>query len=778
VKLGKIVLTGAALMAVALGGWIARPLPAGLLDPPAAASVTLLDRFGQPLRATRAEDGADRRWMPLAALDADVLRTFVALEDHRFMRHHGVDVAAALRAARDGWRAQRVVSGASTITMQLARLLVPIPRTGPGKVRQALWALRLEAHLTKNEILEQYLNRIPLGQGTVGVAAAADFYFDATARDLSLGQAALLAALATAPSRDNPFVDRARAARRRAGALGRLRVRGLITVRDSALAAAGPVLHVRPAVFDAPHFTTRVLGAWTRDSSTDRSVHPSSRRSVVSTSLDLALQREVESEVRHTVATLADRGARDAAAVILANASGQVLAWVGSPDFWAEPAGQVDLVTSPRQPGSAMKPFLYGLAFDHGYSPASVLPDVARSYATPGGVYAPRNYDRRFHGPVRAREALASSHNVPAVELTSRLGAGALLGVLHRAGFTSLARPAEHYGLGLALGNGDVTLLELANAYRSLANGGVRTPWTWQAFSSAHVLTFSRQEHVRTGPRENVRVMSPVAAALVIDILADPVARISGFGPETPFVFPFPAAVKTGTSRNFTDNWAVAVTGGFTVAVWVGDASGRPMEQVSGITGAGPLLQRAVLRTAARYPAGVLPTPAEAGARRINVCALSGGLAHPGCPGVPEWVPADAPLEPCTWHRDGVTVLPEAYAEWLGEATGAAATTGAFAGAHVLTSPRPHVLTSSSDGSPVRIISPQSGDRYSVPAGTDRRYATIALRAVTREPAVRLRWFVDGAPVTSARWRLTAGAHLIRAVADDGSSDEVHIVVE
>jgi penicillin-binding protein 1C len=776
VKLARRVLATAVLAGFGVGGWVAWPLPRGLLDAPPATSVTLLDRFGQPLRATRPTDGTDRRWIALADVDPDILRAFVTLEDHRFSRHHGVDAAAALRAARDGLRAGHVVSGASTITMQLARLLVPIPRTWAGKAQQALWALRLETHLTKQEILEQYLNRIPLGQGTAGVAAAADVYFDATARDLSLGQAVLLASLATAPSRDNPFVDRGRAAHRRADALRRLRARGLIGIRDSALADAEPTMRVRPAVFNAPHFTTRVLVEWTegnadslsRDGSTPRSVDPSIRRSAITTSLDLSLQREIESEVRHTVATLADRGARDAAAVVLDNASGQVLAWVGSPDFWAEPAGQVDLVTSPRQPGSALKPFLYGLAFDQGYSPASVLPDVARSYTTPGGVYAPRNYDRRFHGPVRAREALASSHNVPAVELANRLGAGALLGALRRAGFGSLDRPAEHYGLGLALGNGDVTLLELANAYRALVNGGTWTPWTWQAVSRPHVLQYSGAADVSTGGREDVsQVMSPVSAALVLDVLADPVARVPGFGTETPFTFPFPTAVKTGTSRNFTDNWAVAVTGGFTVAVWVGDASGRPMEQVGGVTGAGPLLQRAVLRTAARYPAGLLPTPAEAGARRVMVCALSGGLAGAECPGIPEWVPAGAPLEACDWHRDGATVLPELYAEWLATATG---TTEMVS--------RAHVLPSSHGDLPLRIVSPQSGDRYSVPAGTDPRYATIALRAVTRGAAVRVRWFVDGTPVPSARWRLVAGEHRVRAVADDGSSDEVRVVVE
>jgi penicillin-binding protein 1C len=742
---------------VGAGAWIAWPLPDRLLAPPPSATVTLLDRNGRPLRHARAADGSDTRWIPLARVDADVIRAAIALEDNRFYRHAGIDLRAALRAARDNLRAGRVVSGASTITMQLARLVSPARRTWAGKVRQAAWALRLEAHLSKQQILEQYLNRLPLGAGTVGVGAAADRYFAASPGQLSLAEATLLMALARSPARNNPLGDPAEAGRLRAAALGRLRARGMITQRDSARAEAEPLVTPRRAPFDAPHFTTMLLTEMDgRDGRDERDATVST----VVTTLDLSLQSEIESEIRHTVAALGDRGARGAAAVVLDNATGGVLAWVGSPDFSDPEQGQVDMVASARQPGSALKPFLYALAFDHGYSPASVLPDVARTYATAVGPYHPRNYDRRFHGPVSAREALASSHNVPAVELTDRLGVAPLLATLHRAGFASLDRSPDHYGLGLALGNGDVTLIELANGYRALANEGRWTPWSW----SPQVLTSSRAR--ATGEREDVRtegsaVASPAAAALVLDILADPVARMPGFGAETPFDFPFPAAVKTGTSRHFTDNWAVAVTGGFTVAVWVGDAAGRPMKQVSGITGAGPLLQRAALRVARHYSPGVLPSPAASGARAVRVCRVSGGLAGPDCPGAAEWVPPAMHLERCTWHEGGRLVLPAQYAEWIATSPGLPST-GAVGPA--------------SDR--LRIVSPREGDRFSVPPGVDPRYATVALRA-TAPPAVGdVRWLVDGRPVAGARWRLEPGVHIVRAVTADGTSHEVRIVVE
>ena len=478
--------------------------------------------------------------------------------------------------------------------------------------------------------------------------------------------------------------------------------------------------------------------------------------------------------MRHTVNVFSDERVQHAAAVVLRVRTGEILAWVGSPDFWADTAGQVDMVVSRRQPGSALKPFLYGLAFDRGYAPASVLPDIPRTYSTQLGTYSPRNYDRRFRGPVRAREALASSYNVPAVELANQLGAGAFLSTLQAAGFVSLDQDPTHYGVGLALGNGDVTLLELANAYRALANGGVWRPYRWLAVD---------EDEAARASSAGRRVVSEMAATLVLDILADPVARIPSFGTDTPFDFPFPVAAKTGTSRRFTDNWAIGTTGEFTVAVWVGNFSGRPMAGVSGITGAGPLLQRAVLATARRYDPGDLTTVEEVDAIPAVICRLSGKLATPFCPHMVEWFASDAPeTEECDWHHDGRITLPELYAEWAdvhseearairhtvaSHASGAGETLLAFA----------DPVRGAPAQSGFRIISPLDGDHYEVPPGGDARFATVALRAVGGEQAHRIRWYVDGEETASPRWRLRPGAHTIRAELGDGEADEVRIVV-
>ncbi len=746
--------TLAAVLVLAAAGslvWLSRALPAGLLDT-GMPVVTLEDRFGRELRTTRTLDGSRGGWLPLDRMDADLIAAFLAAEDHRFHRHSGVDLRALARAGWTNLKSGQVVSGGSTITMQLARMLRPSPRTLLGKSRQMLWALRLERHLTKPAILEQYLNRVPLGQGAVGVQAASALYFGAAASDLSLGQAALLAGLARAPSGNNPLVSSSRARLRRAQPLERLVRLGFATPTAAERAAAEPLLRrQRAAPFLAPHFTTRIL-SWAER----QGLQPAG---TLRTSLDLALQTELEREVRHAVETLADRGARHAAAVVLDNRSGEILAWVGSPDFWADTAGQVDMVLSARQPGSALKPFLYALAFDRGATPASVLPDIARVYQTGTGPYRPRNYDRRFHGPVRAREALGSSYNVPAVELASRLGVGSLLHVLRGAGFASLGRSADHYGLGLALGNGDIALLELANGYRGLVNLGLWRPYVWHRGATA------------APPAPGRRFATELSAALVLDILADPIARIPGFGIESALDFPFPVAAKTGTSRHFTDNWAVGATGGFTVAVWVGNFSGRPMDGVSGVSGAGPLLHRAVLATARRYPAGALPSPASLGAVAAPICRLSGAIPHASCPTSTEWFAAGhVPRDTCAWHdHAGVVALPVEYAEWAerSELPRAAAP--------------PSIPTSrlaSSSSPEFHILSPRDGDVYRLPPGVEARYATVALRVAGGSPGATVRWAVDGVPHGGRRLTLQPGRHRVSAVSTAGDSAEVTVSVE
>ncbi|HKS07273.1 MAG TPA: penicillin-binding protein 1C [Gemmatimonadaceae bacterium] len=762
-RIGAVAAVVFGALAIAVAIWIARPLPAALLAREHALGVTIEDRHGTLLRSTRAPDGSDARWIPYDRVDPDLINAFVAVEDKRFWDHSGVDLFAVARAARVNLRARRTVSGASTITMQLARLVHPSSRTLRGKLSQALWALRLDAHLSKSQIMEQYLNRVHLGEGTVGIGAASALYFGTTASELSIAQAATLAGIAHAPSRDNPHASAVRARQRQGVALVRMHTLGFATDDDIAHAEREPLLPTqRVAPFIAPHFTTRVLALADADSN--------NATPVIRTSIDAELQRKVEAEVRHTVDVLHDKRVEHAAAVVINNATGEVLAWVGSPDFWAPKDGQTDMVVSARQPGSALKPFLYGVALDRGYTAASVLPDIPKSYPTSTAPYEPRNYDRRFRGPVRAREALASSYNVPAVELASEVGAGALLQTLRLAGFTSLTRDADYYGLGLALGNGDVTLIELANAYRALSNGGEWHPWTWRLAGDASGVNAAR---------ESRRVISPTASAIVLDMLSDAAARIPGFGTSTPFDFPFAVAVKTGTSRHFTDNWAIGTTRGFTVAVWAGNFSGRTMEGVSGVSGAGPLLHRVVMAAAKHVAPGTLTTPKHAGAIPVRVCRLSGLRATRNCAQLTEWfIAGTEPKRVDDWERGGRVRLPDEYAEWVqaglrvevdevARATATAENTDD-------TDETDHTDTATTG---FRILSPRDGDRYSIPVGVEAKYASISLRAAGNN-ADSARWLVDGTPHSRGRWTPTPGTHEIRAISARGDTALVTVVVE
>lgn len=590
---------------------------------PPAPAVEVVDRYGRILRTAMPEDLYS---VPIRLEDMSpwVVVATLGAEDRRFFEHGGVDPRSVARAFLQNARAGRTVSGGSTITQQLVRALEPRPKTFAGKVSEAWKALRLERSTSKRDILEAYLNRAPYGRGARGVEAAARTWFGVPARDLTLGQAALLAGLPKCPTRCDPVKDPKAAEARRRVVLGRLLSWGWISADDHR-AARDERLGVSDRAREdlAPHFARRVL-----------SRGAGSRRE---TTLDAELQRELEGLTATHLASLGSHRVTNAAVIALDNADGSVLAWVGSGGFHdAANQGQVDGASARRQPGSALKPFAYGLAFERGASPSDVIDD-APTFAV--GGFAPRNYDETFHGPVTMRQALACSYNAPAVRVAERLGVGDLLAALRSFGFDSLDLPAERYGAGLALGNGEVTLRELAGAYAALARGGTRLP-VRESFDAP------------TGPAR--RVLSREAAYLVTHVLSDDGARSAAFGHDSALRLPFPFAAKTGTTKDYKDNWAAGYTPDWTVAVWAGNFDGEPMRRVSGVTGAAPLLRDAALALERRY--GARPFPLPDGVREVEVCPVSGRLAGPDCPGsVREVFRRDrVPSRECEAHRRGL----------------------------------------------------------------------------------------------------------------------------
>jgi penicillin-binding protein 1C len=608
------------------------PLPPELTRPDAYdTSTEILDRHGVVLREIRSNDGTRARWRSLDEVGPIVPRAVIAAEDRRFDLHPGIDPAAIARAAGQVVVNGRVVSGASTITQQLGRTLVKRPRSLHGKFLEMALAIRIEASLEKRAILEQYINRVTFGPGLRGIEAASRFYFDKPARDLSLAEAAALAGMPRGPSLYDPRRGTERILKRRARVLDRMVASGFIREEEASLAKEEPiVLAPKGSGLGAPHLVRGVLSG---------AIDPIAgelrgKASSITLTIDRGLQREVEVLAQRTVGDLASRSVTAASVVVIENRTGEILAYVGSPDIEdAARLGHNDGVLALRQPGSTLKPFVYGLALERlGFTAGTALPDVALHFpsASPSGDgdYHPQNYDGRFHGPVRLREALANSYNVPAVWTAAALGPDRVLERLREVGLTSLTKEAASYGVAIALGDGEVRLLALAGAYATLARGGVLLPV--RAVREARGLEGSPLA-LRSGAVEPRRVLDEAAAYVITDILADRRARLASFGENSALELPFPVAAKTGTSKGFRDNFTVGYTPEVTVAVWVGNFDGSPMEGVSGVTGAGPLFREVMLAASRLYPPTAFVRP-EGRIEEAEVCPLSGDRPGPACP--------------------------------------------------------------------------------------------------------------------------------------------------
>ncbi len=785
------------LLLIVGGAFLCRLDPAALTPP---AGPLVLDRRGEVLRLL--PDAHGRRGLPLppGELPSLVAAAFLAAEDGRFWWHPGVDPLALARAAWDNLVAGRVVSGASTLTQQLARLADPGPRTYGRKVLEMLRALHLELTMSKMEILRCYLDLVPLGRGLVGVETASMAYFGKSAADLAPAEAAALAALAQAPSRLQPAgKNRTRLEARRNWVLTRLAARGDLTPAEADLArreavptAPAPALaNFRGAV--GPHFV---------DLATRRCQPGPGRAAVLRTTLDTDLQRRAQALVASHRGRLRAVGASQAAAVILHNPTREVLALVGSFHYGPRDQGYNNGAVAWRSPGSTLKPFLYAQALDAGFFASGVLEDVERHYRTPQGEFIPANYDRFAHGPVPFREALGNSLNLAAVSLLNEIGVPNFYHTLSRLGLINHPeRSPDHYGLGLVVGNPEVSLLQLAAAYGALAAGGRHRP----------------PKLLRDAPDiPGEQVFSPQAAYIVSDILADPLARARSFGGSTAMNPHFPLALKTGTSTHYRDCWAVGYTPDYTLAVWVGNFDGRPTAKLSGAAGAAPLLADLA---ADLFRLGLPPpfTPPE-GVAALTVCAFSGLPPGPDCRHRRRevFVAGREPTRVCTYHPDPAPWhrMPVDFAGWLHrrhtrDGAGRFRLTGfspdltlVFAAPlaappesplrpgsplHLGRDPLawrlpPAARPGPSPETPVAIVYPLPGDHFLLlpPAPTVR----LTLKAVSRRPVAAVTWFINGreyastGPPYEAAVELPRGRHRLLAVSSEGLGDSLEIDVQ
>jgi penicillin-binding protein 1C len=681
------------------------------------SDVRIVDRNGELLHSLRADKSVRRgQWVALADISPALRTAMVLSEDKRFYEHSGVDWRAVSSAAWGNvWNTK--TRGASTITMQLAGLLDEDLKTGaagrslPQKLGQTVAAQVLERRWRKDQILEAYLNNVPFRGEMVGIDALSRTLFGKAAHGLDDREAAVTAALVRAPNAKASAVA--------------LRACGVFKVMQPTVKidCVGLDLYVTAALqrkeFDAssgvaPHVARRVLSA--RDKS-------SSARTVTTT-LRAPLQRFAVQTLDRHLRELQSRHVEDGAIVVLDNATGAVLAWVGSSGSLGR-SGEVDFVTALRQPGSTLKPFLYAQAIaERRLTAASLLEDSPTHIQTAGGLYIPQNYDHLFKGWVSVRTALGSSLNVPAVRALVMVSPDAFAKQLKTLGLP-LKEAGDFYGYSLALGSAEVSLLNLTNAYRSLANGGRASP------------TFLTVAQPST---PSVQAMDPRAAFIVSDILSDTNARARTFGSDSVLATRFWSAVKTGTSKDMRDNWAVGYSQRYTVGVWVGNASGAAMWDVSGTTGAAPVWA-AVMQFLHRNEASKAPV---APARLVQVQTQ--------------------------FSQSGSTMLEAARQEWFLAGT----EQSQFAINKIAVQA---INTSSAGINNIRIISPVSGTIIALDPDIPPNRQRVSFSA----EGANVAWLLDGKPFAkgnAAKWLPWPGRHVVQLVDAKGVKlDEIKLEV-
>jgi penicillin-binding protein 1C len=640
----------------------------------------LLDRDGRflgeiPGSAAAGEKEEGLGYWPVAEPPPRVVAATLALEDRRFGSHPGVDPLAVGRAVLQNLRRRGRASGASTLAMQVARMQSPGARGYLRKLTEAMTAVLLTERYGSRGVLRQYLRIVPYGNRIHGISYAARSYFDKPVEDLSWAEIAFLAALPQAPARMNPFLPagRERAVRRGERVLAELAGRGVLSPADYALARGQlaalsiPYRERRPAEALHALLHLRTLLAEGKLAADRPDAGRTARRAaggagnaatILRTSLDLDLQREASAMTWRALREWRDRGAGNASLIVLDLGRQEVLAWVGSAAYFdAEDHGAIDYARVRRSAGSTLKPFLYALALERGViAPTTLMDDLERG---PGGV---ANADDAFMGPLLPRVALANSRNVPAVLLLGRVGLDQGYGLFRELGLTDGAVPARHYGLGMAIGGLPVTLEELARAYLALAGDG-RLPARLRWLRSRQSPGSPRSQQPPRSPQPpgdedeppSLRIFSEDTARQVTLFLSDPQARLPSFPRMGATEYRFPVAVKTGTSTNYHDAWAVAWSTRYLAAAWVGHPGFRAMNQLSGYLSAADLVRRVLLRLHGEQNDGLedLSFPPPRGYRPVRVCALSGHRATAACDRVfLEWFrPGEEPADDCEAHR-------------------------------------------------------------------------------------------------------------------------------
>ncbi|PLX92496.1 MAG: penicillin-binding protein 1C [Desulfuromonas sp.] len=735
-------------------------------------STQIVDRYGSLMRFLPNARGERQLLLPEGEIPPVIEACFLAAEDKNFYLHPGFDALAIVRALKTNVAAGKVVSGASTITQQLASMIVPSRRSYWGKVGEVFHAFLLETQFSKKAILRAYLDHVPMGNNLVGVEAAARIYFKKGAAALSPAEASILASIPKSPNRLNPATgDRARL-RQRAEAILAHSPYAKNTVDLEALLLEAHKGDLFP--FAAPHFTERLIR------------HGLPSMEIVKTTLDLDLQQGVEKVLASHKERLATLGATQAAALVVHNRSHDILAWSGSLAYGEENLGFNDGVTARRSPGSTLKPFAYALALERGMPTSRVVQDVLQKFKTVTGEYEPTNYDEKELGPVPLRTALGNSLNIAAVRVLQSLGIEPFFSFLKRLGLVGHdQRSADSYGLGMVIGNVEIDLLSLVEAYTIFPSEGRRKPLRLLAADTPSL-------------DAGDDVISAGTAYIISDILADPAARTLAFERPIGRQIPFPIAFKTGTSSKFRDGWIVGFNADYTVGVWAGNFDGRSTDSLNGSQGPGPIFEDvfALLHSAG----GPNARPQEV--IEVEVCSLSGMRPGANCKEIRRelFTQKNMPHPRCTYHAgEGGHTLPAEYAGWLTEREergggGNYRLSNAIAGRISAGGGSQHagelLVIGDPDHPPgqnqgcaagVKILYPLRGDHFLAGnAGTVR----VKLEAGVSEVYDHVDWFLDGVLLgrVSRPYRLDVnlgpGRHTLAAYSPDHCGDRIAVLVE
>lgn len=607
----------------------------------ALPSTHIYDRNGRLLYEVINPEGGRNTSVPLSQIPQSLIQATIATEDRNFYSTPGIDLEGMIRALWINLQGGEIRAGGSTITQQVARNLLLDPqeraeRTLQRKLREMVLAVRLSQSFSHDDILALYLNQAYYGNLAYGVQAAAQVYFGKDVSALDLAESAMLAGLPQTPGQNDPLTDPTSAKDRQKTVLGLMVEADFISKADSDAAEKEPLqFGSGQFTIKAPHFVLKVWEQLAHDYPDALYQHGLN----VTTTLDLDWQNAAEAiarqhidELNHPQDGSQPHNATDAALVAIDPKTGQILTMVGSVDYFNDQiSGAVNMAYAPRQPGSALKPFTYSLAFDpkrpDPWTPATMVLDVSTPFITKElQSYTPANFGLVEHGPVLVREALASSYNMPAVATLDHVGIGPLLNLLHRLGITTLNDPSK-VDLSVTLGGGEVRLVDLTAAYAAFANGGspVQTSMILKVQDKTGPILYSW-----TPPPPRDPVIDPRVVYLITDILSDNKARMPAFGNHSALVIGRPAAAKTGTTTDFRDNWTMGFTPNLVVGVWVGNANNTPMENVSGVSGAGPIWNGFMRTVLQGQPELTFNRPD--GLVQAEVCSVSGLLPTSLCP--------------------------------------------------------------------------------------------------------------------------------------------------